>query len=137
MGGAARVIDWNGTDVPAGVGELLAELPPGRYRLEAVRDDEGDRVELAPKAVADFDELLAYPVERNPTAAVKLRVAVLDDFARLARTSPRLDGPAVTLATGERCRRSVVHPVAIYYRRAPGVLEVMRAYHHAREPIAR
>jgi hypothetical protein len=43
MGDAARVIDWNGTDVPAGVGELLAELPPGRYRLEAMRDDEGDR----------------------------------------------------------------------------------------------
>jgi plasmid stabilization system protein ParE len=62
-----------------------------------------DRVELAPKAVADFDELLAYLVERNPTAAVKLRVAILDDFARLARTSSRLDGPAVTLATGERC----------------------------------
>lgn len=85
-----------------------------------------DRVELAPKAVADFDELLAYLVERNPTAAVKLRAAILDDLARLARTSPRLDGPTVTLATGERCRRSFVHPVAIYYRRAPGLLEVVR-----------
>ena len=42
MGDAAKVIDWNGIDVPAGMGELFAELPPGRYRLEAVPDDEGD-----------------------------------------------------------------------------------------------
>ncbi len=43
MGGAAKVIDWNGTDVPEGVGELLAGLPPGRYRLAVVpADDEAD-----------------------------------------------------------------------------------------------
>lgn len=48
MGDAARVIDWNGTDVPAGVVELLAELPPGRYRLAAVADD-GDEFELTPE----------------------------------------------------------------------------------------
>ena len=42
MGDAAKVIDWNGTDVPAGVGELLAELPPGRYRVELVREEPGD-----------------------------------------------------------------------------------------------
>ncbi|TAK26327.1 MAG: type II toxin-antitoxin system RelE/ParE family toxin [Myxococcaceae bacterium] len=47
-----------------------------------------DRVELAPKAVADFDELLAYLVERNPTAAVKLRVAILDEFAPCANHPP-------------------------------------------------
>jgi hypothetical protein len=39
MGDAAKVIDWNGIDVPAGVGELLAELPPGRYRIAVVPDD--------------------------------------------------------------------------------------------------
>lgn len=42
MGDAAKLIDWNGTDVPAGVGELLAELPPGRYRLEVVPAEEAD-----------------------------------------------------------------------------------------------
>jgi len=35
MGDAARVIGWNGMDVP----ETLAALPPGRYRIELV--DEG------------------------------------------------------------------------------------------------
>lgn len=39
MGDAAKVIDWNGTDLPTGLGELLASLPPGRYRVAAVPDD--------------------------------------------------------------------------------------------------
>ena len=39
MGDAAKVIDWNGTDLPTGLGELLAGLPPGRYRIAAVPDD--------------------------------------------------------------------------------------------------
>lgn len=39
MGDAAKVIDWNGIDVPAGVGELFAGLPPGRYRIAVVPDD--------------------------------------------------------------------------------------------------
>ena len=46
MGDAVKVIDWNGTDVPAGVAEFLAGLPPGRYRLAAVPDDEGDGSDL-------------------------------------------------------------------------------------------
>lgn len=46
MGDAVKVIDWNGTDVPAGVAEFLAGLPPGRYRLAAVPDNEGDCSDL-------------------------------------------------------------------------------------------
>lgn len=43
MGDAAKVIDWNGTDVPTNLSELLTGLPPGRYRLELVAvGDEGD-----------------------------------------------------------------------------------------------
>jgi hypothetical protein len=42
MGDAAKVIDWNGTDVPSDLTELLAGLPPGRYRLAPVPDDEGN-----------------------------------------------------------------------------------------------
>lgn len=34
MGDAAKLIDWNGIDVP----ETLAVLPPGRYRIELVED---------------------------------------------------------------------------------------------------
>ena len=45
MGDAAKVIDWNGTDVPADLGDVLAGLPPGRYRLEVV-PAEDDEVEL-------------------------------------------------------------------------------------------
>ena len=40
MGDAAKVIDWNGIDVPANMGDLLTGLPPGRYRLEVVPAEE-------------------------------------------------------------------------------------------------
>ncbi len=40
MGDAAKVIDWNGTDVPASIGDLLTGLPPGRYRVEVVPAEE-------------------------------------------------------------------------------------------------
>ena len=33
---AAKVIDWNGRDVPEALPELLRELPPGQYTLERV-----------------------------------------------------------------------------------------------------
>jgi hypothetical protein len=33
---AAKVIDWNGRDVPEALPELLHELPPGQYTLEQV-----------------------------------------------------------------------------------------------------
>jgi hypothetical protein len=36
MSGAAKVIDWNGRDVPEALQELLRELPPGQYTLERV-----------------------------------------------------------------------------------------------------
>jgi hypothetical protein len=58
MGDAAKVIDWNGTDVPAGVGELLAELPPGRYRLAAVPADD-DGFELTPEIEARIEAGIA------------------------------------------------------------------------------
>jgi len=53
MADAAKVIDWNGTDVPAGVGELLAGLPPGRYRIAAVPDEEA--FELTPEQEAGIE----------------------------------------------------------------------------------
>ena len=36
MGDAAKVIDWNGTDLPA----ELTDVPPGRYMLVAVDDED-------------------------------------------------------------------------------------------------
>ena len=49
MGDAAKVIDWNGTDVPA---EFVA-LPPGRYRIELVEGNEdGPGDDLPPETQA-------------------------------------------------------------------------------------
>jgi len=96
-----------------------------------------DRVDLAPLARVDLADMVEYVEERNQAAARELLAKVAATLATLASPSPRVDGPAVALVTGERCRRHFVYPVAIYYRRAPGVLDVLRIYHHAREPITR
>ena len=55
----------------------------------------------------------------------------------LAARDPRLDGREVELDTGERCRRIFVHPLTIYYQRAPGEVLIVRVYHHARQPLTR
>ena len=44
------MIDWNGTDFPTGLSALLAGLPPGRYRVAAVPDEEA--FELTPQQEA-------------------------------------------------------------------------------------
>ncbi len=54
MGDAAKVIEWNGTDVPADIRDVLAGLPPGRYRLEVVPAAEDD-VELTPEGEAEIE----------------------------------------------------------------------------------
>jgi plasmid stabilization system protein ParE len=96
-----------------------------------------DRVELSPEAVAEFDEALEYIAARNPSAATRLREAVALTLATLAAPHPRVDGPAARLNTGVPCRQRFVHPVTLYYDRAPGVVMVLHVWHHAREPIAR
>lgn len=96
-----------------------------------------DRVSFATTARRDLDAQLDYLAERNPAASLALSDSIDATLAMLAGRAPRLDGPEVLLDTGERCRRVFVHPVAIYYQRAPGEVLVVRVYHHAREPIAR
>lgn len=96
-----------------------------------------DRVAITAAAAVDLEDLVGYIAERNPVAAERTREAILGEFIRLARLSPRLDGRVVTLRTGGACRRSFVHPAVIFYRRVPGVLEVVRVLHYARGPITR
>ena len=96
-----------------------------------------DRIELTEEARADLRDVLGYIVERNPAAAENLRSAIERTVAALALTAPRMDGVLVGLRDGSDARRVYVHPVAIVYEREPGVLRVLRVYHHAREPIAR
>ena len=75
MGDVAKVIDWNGTDVPTDIAEALAELPPGRYRLQAVTDDDGD--ELTPEQGAGIEAAIrsADAGRSVPWATVKAELA--------------------------------------------------------------
>ena len=102
-----------------------------------MRHDRADRIELTVAARRDIDAQIDYLAERNPAAALALSGAIAATLAMLAQREPRFDGPEAKLSTEERCRRVFVHPVAIYYRRAPDALVVLRVYHHAREPITR
>ncbi|MDO9019485.1 MAG: type II toxin-antitoxin system RelE/ParE family toxin [Deltaproteobacteria bacterium] len=96
-----------------------------------------DRVEFTFDAADELDELVEYIDVRNPDAARRVRRDVMDAVAALADEAPRLDGPPVTLRSGDRCFRWFVHPVVVFYEREPGVVRVLRVLHHAREPITR
>lgn len=99
--------------------------------------DGADRVEFSPEALAELDEVVAYISERNPGAGERVLAAIMRTLATLAAPNPRTDGREATLDTGERCRRSFVAPVVIFYQRGPGLVAVLHVWHHAREPIAR
>ena len=60
-----------------------------------------------------------------------------DDDGGTVHEAERLDGPAALLRSGRRCRRFPVAPVTVFYEREPGVVTVLRVYHHAREPLTR
>ncbi len=96
-----------------------------------------DRVSFARAARRDLDAQLDYLAERNPAASLALADAIGETLAMLAARDPRLDGREVELDTGERCRRIFVHPLTIYYQRAPGEVLIVRVYHHARQPLTR
>ncbi len=96
-----------------------------------------DRIDLAEDAREDLTALLSYLTERNPLAASRFFARLNDTLALLAGHQPRLDGAPVTMPDGHPCRRMPVHPAAIVYDLSPGVLTVLRVYHHAREPITR
>lgn len=96
-----------------------------------------DGVVFTDEAAADLEDLAEYLDARNPAAAVRTRDEILAAVRMLAAPMPRVEGPAVTLRSGVVCRRHFVYPVVLYYRRDAGGLTIVRAYHHAREPIAR
>ena len=76
MGDAARVIEWNGVDLPPELAEMFAVLPPGRYRLEAVAEDGG--FELTEEQEAGIEA-----ARRSVREGRVLTPAELDDRIRL------------------------------------------------------
>lgn len=80
MGDAASVIEWNGTDLPT----ELAKVPPGRYRLVAVEEDEA--FELPPSLESSIEKGIAdiRAGRTVPWETVKAEIA-----ARIAARTPR------------------------------------------------
>jgi plasmid stabilization system protein ParE len=96
-----------------------------------------DQVEMTDDAENDLASHLAYLEAHNPMAALQFLDRVNHTLTLLASVSPRLDGAATHLKNGRRCRRMPSLPAVILYTRRPGVLVVLRVYHHARQPITR
>lgn len=97
MGDAAKVLDWNGTDLPPELTELLAALPPGRYRLVAVEgshDDTGDGVRPG-----DAPEGFTLTAEMDAKVQAGIRSARAGRVVSLEELDARLDA---TLARGAR-----------------------------------
>jgi plasmid stabilization system protein ParE len=88
---------------------------------------------FTPEAEEDLGALVAYLVERNPTAAAGLAERIFEVVTQLAEG--HFDGPEQTLRTGEAVRSWPVPPVRIYYQRTAGELWVLRVYHQARFPL--
>ncbi len=100
-------------------------------------DPPPDRLEVAPEAQHDLSALVDAMTEGNPRAARAWVDELGDTLALLASYAPRLDGPAVRLLDGTEVRRWPVLPAVLFYVRLPGVLRVVRIYHHRRTPLIR
>ena len=98
-----------------------------------MNSDAPDAVVVSPEAQHDLDALIDHVVLRNPHAAARLLAEIEEAMDLLA--SRVVDGRMIALHSGERYRRWFVHPVSIFYERAPGVVRVVRIYHHSREPL--
>lgn len=75
MRDAAKVIDWNGTDVPA---EFTA-LPPGRYRVELVEGAADDELTDADRAsaLAGLRDIRAGRTFTVAEADARMRAAIV------------------------------------------------------------
>ena len=92
-------------------------------------------VHFSPEAREDLGAALLFLKKRRPRAALRLLAEI--DAAINLLAGETVDGPEVTLTTGERLLRWVVTPYVIYYERRAGALWVNRIYHGRREPLAR
>lgn len=86
MSDAARVMEWNGRDLP----EALRELPPGTYTLERV--EAAEEAGLTPEEEEGIRLAMAQ-VERGETVPWETVRAEIE-----ARLSARLNGPCGTIA---------------------------------------
>jgi plasmid stabilization system protein ParE len=81
----------------------------------------------------DFLSTLAYLRTRNPAAAQSLARRV-DEALRRLDEQP-IDGPTITLTTGESVRSWPIPPLRAYYQRHGNDLLVVRLYDQRRRPI--
>ncbi len=92
-------------------------------------------IRWAPEAADDLASAVQFVRARNPRAARRLGEGILQLVEQLGRGD--LDGPLVTLRTGEQVQSWPLPPYRVYYRREQETLTVLRVFHQARLPIVR
>ena len=90
----------------------------------------GLKVRLAPRAIADLDEIRAYLLKRNPRGAERVRhrieqaIATLTDFPGIGRPT-HLAGVSVTTV--------LRYPYLVYYTASERELVIIHIRHAARD----
>ena len=90
----------------------------------------GLKVRLAPRAIADLDEIRAYLTERNPRAAERVRhrieqaITTLSDFPGIGRPT-HIAGVCVTTV--------LRYPYLVYYTTSDRELVIIHIRHAARD----
>lgn len=90
------------------------------------------KIEFSEPALDELEEGLDFIAERNPAAAYKIRLALIETLTTFAAVG--FEGEIATLSTGELVRRFYKHPFWLYFEREGEVLRVIHVRHHAREP---
>ena len=90
----------------------------------------GLKVRLAPRAIADLDDIRAYLLERNPRGAERVRqrieqaITTLSDFPKIGRPT-HLAGVSVTTV--------LRYPYLVYYTASDRELVIIHIRHAARD----
>ena len=93
------------------------------------------RIVVAPAAAQDLREAYEHIAKDNPSAADQVLARLVEIIGLLA--SRVFEGRTVTLRNGRQVQTWPVPPYRLYYRMSDEMLEVVRVYHQARQPIER
>ena len=90
----------------------------------------GLTVRLAPRAIADLDDIRAYLVARNPRAAERVRQRIAQAITTLSEF-PKIGRP--THIAGVSVTTTLRYPYLVYYTASDRELVILHIRHAARD----
>lgn len=92
-------------------------------------------VVLSRRARKDLHDAYAWITQDSPAAADRMLARIANVVDLLAAGD--IAGPTVHLRDGRQVQAWSVPPFRIYYRKSATRFQVVRVYHHSRQPIER